>query len=80
LEVAAEDNCLAIGLRGNNVRFGSKANMCGAKANVPLSAKSGHPQKDLRDKERPPRGGLSEIRSGVLTKAAAMSALLLPTV
>jgi hypothetical protein len=26
----------------------------------PLCANSGHPQKDLRDKERPPRGGLSE--------------------
>ncbi len=33
-EVAAEDDCLAIGLRGSNVRFGSKADMCSALGDV----------------------------------------------
>ena len=34
LESAAEADRLAIGLRGNNVRFGSKADMCNAKRHV----------------------------------------------
>jgi hypothetical protein len=34
LEGAAEAGCLAIGPRGNNVRFGSKADMCSAQADV----------------------------------------------
>src|SRR5262249_3142115 len=57
----------------SNVRFGSKADMCSAKRHVRFTPKSdikcdiwkfryrsGHHA--LRQKERPPRGGLSEIR------------------
>src|SRR4029077_17924005 len=42
LEGAAEADCLAIGPRGNNVRFGSKADMCAAISNVRFAPESGH--------------------------------------
>ena len=34
IDLDQELSCLAIGLTGNNVRFGSKADMCSAKGHV----------------------------------------------
>jgi len=36
-----------------------------------LCANGGHLQNGLRQKERPPRSGLSEIRSGAISRSAA---------
>ena len=50
LEVAAEDNCLAIGLRGNNVRFGSLADILRCASYVRFAPEKGlHPNKFASD-------------------------------
>ena len=43
-----------------NSRHSSRRSAC------PLCANSGHSRNGLKQKERPPRGGLSEIRSGAI--------------
>jgi hypothetical protein len=51
-----------------HVRFTPESGHVRRKNKCPLSANSGHSRNDLRKTERPPRGGQSEIRSGVLIR------------